>query len=96
MHGLLRVGFDRKAQTGSEFDGPQDTNWVFPESNFWIAYGSNRSRFQIFPTTYIVDYLSFDGVVKESVDGQISTAGVIFYISIDIVVSDQQISGKSS
>jgi hypothetical protein len=80
LHGVPRLGIDRKIQTRREAHGAQQAQPILRQPGRRIADGSQHSRGQIRPAADVVDHLTSapgrQRVKKHPVDGEIAPGGV--------------------
>ena len=56
--------------------GPEHSQEIFAEALLGFADGSHYLLFEVRPAIYIIDYLLCEGVVKHSVNSEVSSGGI--------------------
>ena len=93
-HGVQGRRLHGEAQTGREFDGAQNADRIFLKADVRLADGAHQPGFEVGFAVDEVEHLARDGVVKEAVDGQVTSTGVFFDVAEDVVAGHQQIFGQ--
>lgn len=75
-NGLPGRRVDLEVQGGGEPDGAKHAKFVFAESVGGIADGAEGAGFQVGEAVDVIENAVFDGVVEETVDGEIAALGV--------------------
>lgn len=76
--GVARGGVDRKAERVSKAYGAQHAQVIFSEAAVGIADGTDEFFFQVGLSADVINNFVFNGIPEHSIDGEVSTLGVLF------------------
>lgn len=76
LDGVERIGIELEAEPDGEPDGSEHTEVVFLEPGGGLADGSDDLALEVLESADVVEDLILEGVVEESVDGEIAALGV--------------------
>ncbi len=88
--GLARLGLDGEIEPGGELDGPQDAHRILLQADVRVPDGPNKALLQVGPPLHEVDHLPLHRIVKQAVEREVPTQGVIFGRAEDVVAADEQ------
>lgn len=72
------VFFDFESSGGGKANGAKEAEGVFLKAFFGISDGTEDAGVEVGPSVDMVDDFSGEGILKESVDGEVAALGVFF------------------
>lgn len=77
LDGVECIGIELEAEPDGEPDGSEHAEVIFLEPGGGLADGSDDLALEVIESTDVVEDLILEGVVEESVDGEIAALGVL-------------------